>query len=144
MFKKILVICSLLFSSVALASANDVIVHISNATGTDCILKKHLQLYGDLFDPLELPTSIFSDQSITITMKSSADKDRKAILLAYECGENFSATFLTDISPFQGMLISDGYVLKSNKMHLYFSEDHNKTGHISDRSPVKVSWRLTR
>ena len=144
MFKKMLVICSLLFSSVILANTNDVILTISNATGTDCILKKNLQLYGDLFDPIEFPTGIFSDQSISITMKSNADTNRKAILLAYECGDNLSATFLTDISPFQGMLESDGFVLKSNKMHLYFSEDHNKTGHMLDRSPVKVSWRLTR
>lgn len=144
MFKKILILCSLLCSPVVLAKSNDVILNITNATGTDCVLKKHLQLYGDAVDPIEFPTSIFSDQTIAITMKSNVDTNRKSILLAYECGDEFSATFLTDISPFQGMFVSDGYVLKSNKMHLYFSEDHNRTGHMSDSSPVKVSWRLTR
>ncbi len=70
-------------------------------------------------------------------MKSDKGR-RKSILLAYACGENRTASFFTDITPFQGMLVSDGYVLKANKINLYFSEKQNDTGHMADKSPIEV------
>ena len=76
-------------------------------------------------------------------MKSDKGR-RKSILLAYACGENRTASFFTDITPFQGIQVSDGYVLKANKINLYFSEKHNDTGHMADKSPIEVLWRLTR
>lgn len=145
MFKKIFVIFLLWFSPFAVANTdNDVQIKITNATGSDCILKKQLSLYGDLVQPSDLSMDILRDQSIMFTMKSDTDSNRKAILLAYDCNDDFSATFLTDVAPFQGMLVSSSRVLNAQKIHLYFTEDYNESGQMYNHSPIKVSWRLTR
>ena len=141
--KKILFSCLMLFSSFIFADNNPAIVKITNATGTDCVLEKQTVIYGYVSDPTTIPNAIFSDQTIVFTLKSNEGK-RKSILLTYACGDNRTATFFTDITPFQGMLVSNVYELKSNKIHLYFSEERNQTGHIYDKSPVEVHWRLTR
>ena len=140
---KILSTGLLLFSTAIFAYSNTVVVKITNATGTDCVLEKQIVTYGYVSDPLTIPDAIFSDQTMTFTMRSY-DDHRKSILLAYACGENRTATIYTDISNFQGMLVSDGYVIKSDKIHLYFTEEHNETGRFYDKSPIVVSWRLTR
>lgn len=141
--KKILFGFLMLFSSVIFAKNNPVIVKITNATGTDCVLEKQTALYGYVSDPTTVPHAIFSDQTIVFRMQSEEGR-RKLILLTYTCGDNGIASFFTDITPFQGMFLSHGYVLKTNKIHLYFSEEHNDTGHIADNSPIVVQWRLTR
>ncbi|HVT63261.1 MAG TPA: hypothetical protein VHD33_07245 [Legionellaceae bacterium] len=142
MLKRILCTCLILASSIIFAHNNPVIVKIANATGIDCVLEKQMALYGDVSDATPIPKAIFRDQTISFTMQSHESR-RKAIVLNYTCG-NRSALFLTDITPFQGMLVSSGYELKSNNIHLDFSEVHNETGRILDKSPVEVYWRLTR
>ena len=134
----------MLFSGIIFAENNPVTVNITNATGTDCVLEKQTVLYGYISDPITIPNVIFSDQSIEFTMKSNKNK-RKSILLAYACGDDRSATFFTDITYVQHQSFSKGFGLKSHKIHLYFTEERNKThNNIYDTSPVKVNWRLTR
>lgn len=141
--KKFLSTSLLLFSTAIFAYNHTVGVKITNATGTDCVLEKQIVTHGYISDPLTIPDAIFSDQTMTFTMRSY-DGHRKSILLAYACGENRTATIYTDINHFQGMSLSDGYAIKSNKIHLYFTEEHNETGRFYDNSPIVVSWRLTR
>ena len=125
--KKILLSCFLLLSTPILAeSVDQFLIKISNAMPTDCTLKDQVILFGHVSD------------------HTTTSGRRKSILLAYACGDNRTASFFTDITPFQGMLVSDGYVLKANKINLYFSEKHNDTGHMADKSPIEVLWRLTR
>ena len=146
MFKKIGILYLLLFSLPALADfTNPASITVTNATGTDCVLTNQIPVFGFLSDPTVLPTALFKDQTITINMRSDEkNRHRKSLLLSYECGENMTATFFTDITPFQGMLVSDGYTLKNNKMQLYFSESQNDTGRFYNKSPLKVHWHLTR
>ena len=141
--KKILLGFLMIFSSVVFAYNNSVVVKITNATGTDCVLERQTAIYGYVSDPITVPNAIFSDQTIVFRMQSD-DSKRKSILLTYACGENRMASFLTDITPFQGMLVSDGYILKANKIVLQLSEEHNETGKFGDKSPIEVYWRLTR
>ena len=146
MLKKIGVIFSLLCSSAILANtSNPASISITNTTGTDCILKKKVPIYGYIVNPLDIPNVLFKDQTMIFNLNSKGDhRYRKSLLLSYECGEGLNATFFTDISPFQGMLVSDGYILKREKMNLSFAENHNLSGRFSDHSAVTVSWRLTR
>ena len=126
-WKKIFLICFLLLSTPLLAeSVDQFLIKISNAMPTDCTLKDQVILFGHVSD------------------HATTSGRRKSILLAYACGDNPTAIFFTDITPFQGMLVSDGYVLKANKINLYFSEKQNDTGHMADKSPIEVLWRLTR
>ena len=134
----------ILFSSTLYAYNNPAIVRITNATGTDCVLEKHIPLYGVLAENESIPNVIFSDQTIVFTIKPNEEERRKAVLLSYACGDNRSITIFTDITSFQGMFISDGYVLKTNQIHTTFSEEHNETGHSGDKSAIEVHWRLTR
>lgn len=141
--KHILIFFFILFSSTIYANNNSVIVRITNATGADCVLEKQLALFGYVDENGSIPNAILSDQTIVFTMKSDEGR-RNAILLSYACDDNRSITFFTDITPFQGMLVSDGFVVKASKIYTTFAEEHNETGRMSDSSPIEVHWRLTR
>lgn len=107
--------------------------------------EKKVPIYGYIVNPLDIPNVLFKDQTMIFNLNSKSDhRYRKSLLLSYECGEGLNATFFTDISPFQGMLVSDGYILKREKMNLSFAENHNLSGRFSDHSAVTVNWRLTR
>lgn len=142
--KKILFSCLILFSSATFANNHSVIVKITNATETDCLLEKQIAINSAVSDPVSLPETIFIGQTMVFTMQSHDRHKRCSIFLTYVCGDSRTVAFFTDITPFQGMLVSEGYVIKSNKIHLDFSEEHNNTGSIADKSPIEIHWRLGR
>lgn len=131
------------------AIADSVIVQVTNATGSDCVLEKAIATYGHISEPTLLPDAILNGQTLSFTLKPDSEQSsstlcgykRKALLLAYSCGENRSAKFLTDVWPFQGMLDVLPRNIRAEKIHLDF-KIHNESGRYKNNSPVTVQWTL--
>jgi len=139
--KKILLLGLILYSTVLLAYEDQVIIKITNATDSDCVLTKSTLIYGKISEGW-LPDAIFRDQTVDFRMSSGAQlrfgvRKDKMLLLTYRCADNQEATLFANISPFQDSFFNSPQISTfSEPKHM---EVETQT---SDIDPLQVHWTL--